>query len=106
MHLRRRSPDFIQNRYLIPLSFTINTWAYFRTDWPLEVSPFSVDFVFQRQNLNELNYVITSVVSDKIIFALSSLDTYGYYRCKHFSRYEGVMFMIGITVVEMMMFLR
>jgi hypothetical protein len=45
-------------------------------------------------------------VSDKIIFALSSHDTYGYYRCKHFSRYEGVMFMIGITVVEMMMFLR
>jgi hypothetical protein len=28
-----------QNRYLIPLSFVVNLWAYFRTSWTPEVSP-------------------------------------------------------------------
>jgi len=54
---------FLLNRYLIPLSFIVNLWAYFRTTWSLE-------------------------------------------SCRHFVRYEGSMTMIGISIVDLMMFMR
>jgi len=54
---------FLLNRYLTPLGFIVNLWAYLWTDWTHE-------------------------------------------RCGHFVRYEGVMYVIGINIVELMMMTR
>ncbi|KAJ7605519.1 hypothetical protein DFH06DRAFT_257524 [Mycena polygramma] len=70
---------FLLNRYLTPLGFIVNLFAYLSPVWTIEL------------------YVLVLIWCLKFIFRS---------RCGHFVRYEGSMTLIGIHVVGMMMFLR
>ncbi|KAJ6584570.1 hypothetical protein B0H19DRAFT_1249533 [Mycena capillaripes] len=71
---------FLLNRYLTPLGFIVNLFAYLSPVWT-----------------DERYETLTPITHMKFIFGSS---------CNHFIRYEGAMTLIGIHVVGIMMFLR
>ncbi|KAJ3869108.1 hypothetical protein EV359DRAFT_77063 [Lentinula novae-zelandiae] len=75
---------FLINRYLIPLGFIVNLFAYLRID--------------------QETYVGIKLSVD-ISFSLPRMRSYSI-RCRHFVRYEGAMTMIGVNIVGLMMLIR
>ncbi|THH30580.1 hypothetical protein EUX98_g3603 [Antrodiella citrinella] len=75
---------FFINRYLSPLGFIINLFAYLSPSWTPEVcfgSQYNACFQTYPPNIRD-------------------------HRCQHFVRYEGSMTVIGLNVSALMMFLR
>ncbi|KAF5380734.1 hypothetical protein D9757_007155 [Collybiopsis confluens] len=84
-HLHYVSSAYLQNRYLTPLGFIVNLFAF--------LSP--------SMNSNLERYVFEKCSVDAVL--------HGHHlrlRCKHFVRFEGAMTMIGINVVGLMMLVR
>ncbi|KAJ7321071.1 hypothetical protein DFH08DRAFT_970357 [Mycena albidolilacea] len=73
---------FLLNRYLTPLGFIVNLFAYLSPTWTFEAP------------------VRTPST------APHSINPFCDFRCKHFIRYEGAMTVIGIHVVGLMMLIR
>ncbi|KAI0318206.1 hypothetical protein OF83DRAFT_1171288 [Amylostereum chailletii] len=71
---------FLLNRYIIPLSFVVNIFAYFSHVWDNDTSVLTFEY----------GGAVTDLLS----------------RCQRFVVYEGAMTMIGITNSSLMMFLR
>jgi hypothetical protein len=47
-----------QNRYLIPLSFIVCVWAYYRTSWTQQVSPLQQISFLRKENLNRITLLV------------------------------------------------
>ena len=59
-----------QNRYLIPLSFIVNLWAYFSTSWIRHVSPHDLTPCRLKSEIWKFARFLAPVVSNSRILAL------------------------------------